>query len=149
MTEIRQKLDEFHEWRMNGMGNRASGVATPQAKPETVAKPKQETKAAPATPAKPAAPVAQPKPEFGIKSTEPAPVQATPEPTNGNSTENSQLSISAAEDLIPFLALHPDGLTIEELEQHFKATRSQLSAKLKKLIESGKVRKNDKLYLAI
>jgi len=52
-------------------------------------------------------------------------------------------------DVMPFLALHPDGVTIEELEQNFEANRNQLESYLRKLSESGKVRKNGKVYLAI
>jgi len=51
--------------------------------------------------------------------------------------------------LFSHLALHPDGLTMAELEQHFEVTRPLLNQRLKTLIENGKVRKSDKNYLAI
>jgi hypothetical protein len=51
-------------------------------------------------------------------------------------------------ELFSYLALHPDGLSVEELSQHFGVSHIQMTRQLKKLIESGKATKKDKLYTA-
>lgn len=52
-------------------------------------------------------------------------------------------------ELFALLVLKPDGLSIEELSQHFGISPIALTRQLKKLVDSGKALKKDKLYIAI
>jgi DNA-binding transcriptional regulator GbsR (MarR family) len=79
-------------------------------------------------------------------------VQPEPEPVASIAEANRTNTPIGTADIFSLLALNPDGLTNEELEHHFLAlglSRQQLRAHLKKLIDSGKVRKSDKVFLAI
>jgi len=64
-------------------------------------------------------------------------------------TTNAEKEQPDSTKIFSYLTLQADGVTIEELEQQFSLKRSQLNSLLKKLVETGKVRKNGKSYTAI
>jgi len=105
----------------------------------------------------PVMPEAQPTPvvegQLEALSVEPVMPEAQPTPVVEGQLEALSIEKEAVDatesNLFSYLALHPDGVTLVELEHFFGVSRSTLNQKLKALIENGKVRKSDKNYLAI
>ena len=51
--------------------------------------------------------------------------------------------------VLAYLAYHPDGTKLTELEEEFGAARIQIAKVIRELIDNKKVEKHDLLYFAI
>lgn len=114
---------------------------------------------APRTPAsQPAPPAPSPEPTRPTPASQPPPPAPSPEPTQPTSavrpgsTEEESLASStlSTDEIFSFLADHPDGVRLVEMEAHFGVPRIRLAVAVNRLIEENRAFKDDerKLYFA-
>jgi hypothetical protein len=76
-------------------------------------------------------------------------VPPTEEIAKGEAVETTPEAAALRDQVFEYLANHPDGTRLVELEQEFGAARIQMARLLKDLIDENKVEKRELLYFAI
>ena len=151
VTSVRELLDEFKTERDRTATAWQALVNVMQAK---------RGMAAPAVEATPKAPpVAEPAKEEAMAKAEPAEIAKAETETSEASDKEEAVAEESVErtpettalsgQVFAYLADHPDGTRMTELEEEFGIARIQMARLLKELMEENKAEKRDMLYFAI
>jgi len=100
----------------------------------------------------PAAPAPAPAPVVVVAPPPPAVIEAPPEQEAVATVEIGELTpeLAALRDRVfAYVADHPDGVRLVEIEGTFKLNRLESSRVVRSLIEEGKAKREDRLYFAL